>query len=295
MNEYAYNEQFENMEEESLRYINHFVTKQMRGLMLLLGSGSLSNKELAESLGKSPSNMSNLLDRMKKSKIPLLNISRQDKYMMYSLSPIALKYIKQYMETAEKKEQKVIYLHSQIQECLLALQKLRENVEEDFEISFNEKLSSYIERKKEEDQNDFYTFMECLEKLIITDCIKEFACVLEKFESQYLRNKIQEYFAKYIYIRRLCNINTYDWKMAYELIDSFFNYRCEAIGLVILKKYKDKIDVNEMIGITDCLKEINEEGKSMTKEIFLEGWNRYFSGHEQLLYYIAEKIVNVNR
>lgn len=296
MNEHAYDERPENTESETLHYIKRFITKRMLWFMLLLGDRTLSNKEIAEEMGCKPSALSNLINRMKESKIPLLEVYRQDKYVMYSLSAIALKYIQQYAETVEDDGQKVIHLRSESQECILRLKRLRESVGDDFEIIFIDKLEKYNICNIDSNVDDFYNFMECLENLIISDRVGEFTSVLEKFKSDYIREKLQRHFERCIYIRRLCQINAKDFKVAYELVDSYFNSKCQSIDVDVLKKCKEEITMDELVGITEALKEMEkgERGKSMSKEVFQGIWSRYFSGHEQLLYYIAEKILNLN-
>lgn len=283
-------------ESESLHYIKLFITKQMLRLMLLLGDRTLSNKEIAEEMGCKPSALCNLFNRMKGSKIPLLDAYKQDKYTMYSLSAIALRYIQQYVETTKNDEQKVIYLHNEAQECLLTLNRLRESTGDDFEIKFIERLMIYCKDNEKDDQDVFCAFMKCLENLIIKDQMGEFTAVLEKFKAYSIREKLQEHFRGCIYIRRLCRINENNFKVAYEFVDSYFNSKCQSIDVDVLKKCKEEITMDELIGITEALKEMekDERGRSMSKEVFQERWNSYFSGHEQLLYYIAEKIVNLN-
>lgn len=115
----------ENNEMEHFHYIDIFVTKQMCNLMLVLNDRTLSNKEIAEEMGVKTSALSNILQRMKRSAVKLLDIHKHEKHMMYSLIPIALAYREQRLVSQGNSSQKVINLRSEseinLESCLLAL------------------------------------------------------------------------------------------------------------------------------------------------------------------------------
>lgn len=296
MNDYVKCESKKILTSEIVEYLKKFITRQMLCFMLLLGARTLSNKEIADGMGCKPSALSNLIDRMKKSKIPLISFVRRERYMMYSLTPVALEYIRQYMETPDEHEQKLVRMRDEVQECHLALKRLHENLGDDFESKLILMLLSYINGQYEEEgMEEFCFFMECMKKLIFKNHIREYKEMIHKFASSCLRDKLQNYFTKYIHIRKLCEIHMNDWETAYELVDSYFDSKGKMIGLNVLKSCGEDIGMEEIIGITVSLGEMMkaDDEKSLSKEDFRQKWGDCFSGHEQLLYYIAEKVTNL--
>lgn len=297
MNDYVKDESIEILTSEVLQYLKQFVTRQMLCFMLFLGVRTLSNKEIAEGMRCKPSALSNLIDRMKKSEIRLISYVKQERYMMYSLTPVALEYIRQYAETSEDSEHKIVRMHDETQECQLALKKLHENIEDDFESIFIGMLLQYKNgQNKKEEMKDFYFFMKCMKELIFKDYIREYKEMLQNFTSSYLRSELQNYFAKYIHIRKLCRIDVNNWEVAYELVDSYFDSKGKSISLNVLRRCREEVGMDEVIGIAESLGEMKkmESGENLSKEDFRQKWSECFSGHEQLLYYIAEKVSNLN-
>ena len=296
-NSYALKE--ENIEKEHFHYLDIFLTKQMCNLILVLGYRILSNKEIAEKMGIKSSALSNILQRMKRSVLPLLCIQKQEKYMMYSLTPIALEYMEQRLVVEEKNSSKVINLRSEselnLESCLSALNGIRELFREDFEIEFVKLLIAHYSQNVQVENNDFQKFVSYFEKMIIWEQKKEFEIVLEAIGSVSLKNEVLKYVNKYIYIRSLCRICAKNWRLAYIFVDSFFDSKCKSISLDFLKVYPDILG-SDVIGITESLMEMvnNTKGKSVSKEGIFEYWSDYFLSQEQLLYYIAEKIVWLN-
>lgn len=296
MNDYVKDESIEILTSEIMQYLKKFVTRQMLCFMLLLGARTLSNKEIADGMGCKPSALSNLIDRMKKSKIPLISFVKRERYMMYSLTPAALEYIRQYMETPEEHEHKVVRLRNEMQDCQMALKRLHEDIGNDYENELIAMLLLYENGQYEEEgMESFCLFIDCMKKLIFKGYIREYKEMIQKFALSRLRDKLQNYFAQYIHFRKLCEIYMNDWEAAYELVDSYFDSKGKSIGLNVLKRCGENIGIEEIVDIAETLGEMKKTNseKGLSKEDFRQKWGECFSGNEQLLYYIAEKVTNL--
>ncbi|MBD5474193.1 MAG: winged helix-turn-helix transcriptional regulator [Lachnospiraceae bacterium] len=282
---------------ESELIIRRFLTKQMVQILLLLLNYSMTNKEMAEKMRLSSSALSNILQRMKKCEIELLVMEKKEKYILYSLTPIAKEYTEKFLVVKEKKDLKVIQIHEnetiQLINCRNALRKLKDKLGKEWEADFSYWCFRYYENGERGKMPEVDSFFETLEDLIINEQFSQFESIMDELEDEVSRKNCLRYINKYIGIRRLCFLDEDDWKTAYQFIDDIFRGEEMCISCSFLEKSGDltKEDIikmsNGIFEIVNCSLK-----KKMTKGEFLDTWSKYFISHEKLAYYIADKYRN---
>lgn len=277
--------------------LHRSLTKQMIRILLLLLSGTMTNKEIAEKMNLSASALSNILLRMKKCEIELLTITRKDKNVLYSLSPIAREYAKKNLLKNNGDDTKLIRINEvntvEYQMCKESLNVLKEKLGEDWEADFFECCIEYYKyNHKENVMPEAANFFENMEELVIKGQDTQLELMWQELGIGGFKKKYQEYINKFIYIRILCNLDAEAWKLAYQFVDEMMSgeeIRFSYDFMVHCELGKEDIlnMSNGLLYIVNCSKDMK-----LLKKGFLEHWSKYFGQHERLLYYIAEKYVN---
>ena len=285
---------------ESELIIHRFLTKQMIQVLLLLLNCNMTNKEMTEKMKSSSSSLSNLLKRIKNCEIALLAMEKKDKYMLYSLTPIAKEYTEKFLVEKDKADLKVIQIHEnetvEFINCQNALEKLKDKLGKDWNADFSFWCFQYYENNERRKMPEVDCFFESLEELIIDEQFPQFERIIDDLEDDVSRKNCFRYVNKYIGVRRLCLLDAEDWKTAYQFIDDLFCGEEMRISCMFLTKSGDltKEDIikmaNGIFEIVNCSMK-----KKLSKEDFLDAWSRYFFPHDKLIYYLAEKYGNKYR
>lgn len=280
--------------------LKSFLTKQMIRILLLLFDRELSNKDIADSMGIGSNALGNLLQRMKKSQMELLISCRKDKYVMYSLSPIAYRYTEKNL--LDKKadntrlfavnDENVFYYNA----CIRALDDLRDEYGNKFELEFSRLLMTYYRIDKEDVGSSVKDFLENLENLIIRDQDEKVKRIEEYLGDARLTEILREYTGIFLSIRKLCGIDTENWRAAYELADELLSEGESGISFEFLEKYTGN-DMETVIEIGRSFSAMVKEAeqKGLDKKGFLAYWEIYFLSHEKLAHYIAEKYIHLKK
>lgn len=282
---------------ESELIIRRFLTKQMIQVLLLLLNCDMTNKELTEKMGSTSSSLSNLLFRIKKCEIALLELVKKDKYMLYSLTPIAKEYTEKFLVEKDKSDLKVIQIHenetAEFINCQNALEKLKEKLGEEWSADFSYWCFRYYENHERQKMPEVDCFFKSIEELIIKDQFPQFERIINDLEDDVSRKNCFRFVNKYIGIRRLCFLDAEDWKTAYQLIDDLFYSEEMRISCNFLEKCGD-LTKEDIIKMTNGIFEIVNFSmkRNLSKGEFLDAWGQYFFPHDKLIYYLAEKYGN---
>lgn len=277
--------------------IRRFLTKQMVHILLLLLNCNMTNKEMSEKMGLSSSALSNILLRIKKCEITLLLMEKKEKCILYSLTPIAKEYTEKFLVVKDKIDLKVIQIHEnetiELLNCQNALAKLKDKLGKEFNADFSYWCFSYYENNERRKMPEVDCFFEAIEELIINDQFSQFECIMNELEDDLSRKNCFRYINKYIGIRRLCFLDAEDWKTAYQFIDDIFCGEEMCISCSFLEKSGD-LTKEDIIKMSNAIYEIINCSlkKKLAKGDFLDTWSKYFSAHEKLFYYLAEKYRN---
>lgn len=289
-----YEENYTLLTSESELTIRRFLTKQMVHILLLLLNCNMTNKEMAEKMGLSSSALSNILQRMKKCEIALLLMGKKEKFVLYSLTPIAKEYTEKFLV---EKDLKVIQIHEnetiELINCQNALEKLKDKLGKEWNTDFSYWCFSYYENNERRKMPEVDCFFEAIEELIINEQFSQFEYIMNELEDDVSRKNCFRYINKYIGVRRLCFLDAEDWRIAYRFIDDIFRGEEMCISCSFLEKSGDltKEDIIKMSnGIYEIIK--CSLKRKLTKGEFLDAWSRYFFPHEKLIYYLAEKYGN---
>lgn len=282
---------------ESELIIRRFLTKQMIHILLLLLNCNMTNKEMTEKMGGSSSALSNILGRMKKCEIALLAMEKRDKYILYSLTPIAKEYTEKFLIQKDKKDFKVVQIHEnetvELINCQNALVKLKEKLGKEWNADFSYWCFRYYENDEKGKMPEADYFFETIEELIINEQFSQFECIMNRLGDDVSRKNCLRYVNKYIGVRRLCFLDAEDWKTAYQFIDDIFCGEEMCISCSFLEKSGDltKEDIVKMAnGIFEMIN--CSLKKKLSKGEFLDTWSKYFFPHEKLVYYLSEKYGN---
>lgn len=282
---------------ESELVIRRFLTKQMIHVLLLLLDCDMTNKEMSEKMKSSSSSLSNLLNRIKKCEIALLSMEKRDKYMLYSLTPMAKEYTEKFLVTKDKTDFKVIQIREnetvEFINCQNALEKLKVKLGKEWNADFSYWCFRYYENSERRIMPEVDCFFESLEELIINEQFSQFECIMADLEDDASRKNCLRYVNKYIGVRRLCFLNAEDWRAAYQFIDDLFYGEEIRISCSFLEKSGD-LTKEDIIKMSNGIFEIINFSlkKKWSKGEFLDGWSKYFFPHEKLIYYLAEKYGN---
>lgn len=278
--------------------IRRFLTKQMIRILLLLLNCDMTNKEMAESMKLSSNALSNILQRMKKCEVPLLETERRDKYLLYSLTPFAREYTEKFFTVKGADDFKIVRIHEdetvEFINCQNALEQLKEKLGEEWDVEFPRHCILYYENNERGRMPEFDLFFETLEILIINEQFFQVECIVNELGDKASEKICKKYISKYIYIRRLCMLDDEEnWEMAYRFVDDIFCREQACISCDFLKNSGD-LSKEDIVNIASGLMEIIDDSRKreLTKGDFLDVWSKYFRHHERLIYYVAEKYRN---
>ncbi len=282
------------------KILENFLTKQMIRILLLLFRKDLSNKEMAYSMGIASNALSNILQRMKQSQIELLKSYRKEKYIMYTLSPIASQYVEEKLLCEKRSNIRLFSVNDEndcyYTICIRALDDLRKEYGNKFELEFSRLLMCYYRMNKDTVESSVKNFLENLENLIIRDQEEMVNSIEEQLGDVRLTEILQDYIGIFLSIRKLCKIDTENWESAYELADELLAEGGNSISFTFLEKNAGH-DIDAVIEIGKSLLEMVKEAsqRELDKKGFLAHWGKYFLSHERLAYYIAEKYAHLKR
>lgn len=277
--------------------IRRFLTKQMIRILLLLLNCGMTNKEMAERMKLSSNALSNILQRMKKCEVPLLAVEKRDKYLLYSLTPIAHEYTEKFFTVKGADDLKIVRIHenetAEFINCREALEKLKERLSEEWNVEFPRYCFLYYEKNERGIMPELDLFFETLEILVINEQFFQVECIVNELGDETSEKICMRYIDKYIHIRHLCMLDKKNWKLAYQFIDDFFYREQAGISYDFLRNSEDlsKEDIVNMAnGLVDIVN--NSKERKLTKGEFLDVWSKYFWPQEKLIYYVAEKYEN---
>ena len=277
--------------------IRRFLTKQMARILLLLMNNKMTNKEIAERMNLTSSALGNILHRMKKCEVELLKTSKQDRYVLYSLTPVAREYAKKYLIVKDKNDFKLIHINEtetvELLNCRNALINLKDKLEDNWDIQFPRCCISYYEKDVKGEIAEADDFFDAIEELIVKDQSDQLEEILNELGDEISRKNCLIYINKFIYIRKLCCLDAENWKMAYQFIDDILYGDRMCISCDFLAK-SDSLSKDDIVKMANSISEIMyySKKKSLSKGEFFDTWSRYFFPHERLIYYIAEKYGN---
>ena len=276
--------------------IRRFLTKQMIRILLLLLNRDMTNKEMAECMKLSSNALSNILQRMKKCEVKLFTTERVDKFLLYSLTPVAREYTEKFYTVKGADDFKIVRIHENETEefinCRSALEELKEKLGDEWDVEFPRQCFFYYENNERGKMPEADLFFETLEMLIIDEQFVQLECILNELDTT-SRKTCMKYNNKYKHIRHLCGLDEENWQMAYQFIDDFFNKEQECISYEFLKNSGD-LSKEDILNMATSLAEIVNYSKerNLTKGEFFDVWSKYFLSHEKLIYYVAEKYGN---
>lgn len=278
------------IEEDTRRYLKKFLTKQMCKILIILFSQTLSNKELAEKMGISASALSNILIRMKTSKVKLFNIQREDKYIFYSLTVVAQAYVKSDLITVEDQDIKIIQFKDDetlsFLECSGAVNKLKNNLQLNSEKEFFRfMIVNYVNEDREK-KNDLSNFINYFIKLD-NEKHKEVSCkIIEKFGDPPLEKNLLHCVSLYKAMLNLCNMS---WELSYKCVMSLFESQGAGLSMAFIKECKC-FEGSEIAEMGEHLWEIVKisEMSRLSMEEFIACWSTFFE-NKQFLYFVASR------
>ncbi len=271
-------------------YLKNFLTKQMCRILLILFFNTLSNKDLARQMGISTSALGNILQRMKKSQIELFITNKEDKYLLYSLTPVAYAYVKDNLVEEENSQVRIIHFHdketSDYIECTNALQKLQEVLPIDTTREFENFIESYYVKVSEEKRAVLDHFIISLARIHNEVSEEEFRGIMDKLDDALQRN-ILHCVSLYQSMIQLCEIYEKSWELAYDFVDSIIESKGKSVSLKVLRGCKT-MEAEAVIGIGNSLWEIVNISKinNHSKDEFMDCWKIYVTD-KQFMRYIA--------
>lgn len=274
--------------------IDNFLTKQMMRIILLLLDCTLTNKEIAQKMGLTSSALSSILKRMKKCEVELLAVQKQDKNVLYSLTPIAQEYAEQNLVVKGKKDVKLIQINEKETlewvKCRDALEKLKERLGEDWDMEFLRCCFMYYENGQKGEIPQADAFFEAMENIAIAEQSQQMEDILHELGNESCRKLCLKYMNKCISVRKLCSLYEEDWKLAHLFIDDVFSGERMCVSYEFLAK-SGELGKEDIVKMIEGLAEIMAQSKKMelSRGDFADIWNRYFYPHEKLLDKIADK------
>lgn len=267
------------------------LTRQCNRIILALYNCKLSNKELAENMGISASSLSNSLQKIKNTGLDLLVIEQIGRNIYYSLSGLGHRYAKERLVNNQiiNIQKKLTY---SIQAEKALLEDMQESWGDEWKLKFDDLLLEYMNGENSQNDKLFQCFIKVVENIILEENWSKLKSLYALLGDEILERRIEKCFQQLLGIRHLCELENYEWKMAYKLIDDFYENSGEYIRREFLETFENKQFKSETINlIISALKKMREEAlrKKMKKEEFYDEWESVFVSHERLLYYIAEK------
>ena len=272
-------------------YLKNFLTKQMCKILLILFFKTLSNKDLAKQMGISTSALSNILQRMKKSQIKLFIINKEDKYIFYSLTPIAYAYVKDNLIKEEESDVKILRFNdeetSNYIECTENLNKLKVFLSIDTAREFESFFELHYMKGSKEKREALDDFIISLAKMNNEDCRENFNTIISNLDDEIFRENILHCVNLYQSMMRLCDIYDQAWELAYDFVDSFFKSKGECVSFKFLSECKTlepEIIAEMGSGLFEIVNISNKNSHS--KDEFMDCWKIYVP-IKQFMRYIA--------
>lgn len=268
-------------------------TRQCNKVIRELYGHKLSNKELSENVGVSRSALSNILQKIKSSQLGLLVVEQNGRNTYYSLSDLGCAYAEKHLFN-DIANSKIINIEEKLSEHALmgmhALKNMQKEWGEEWQLKFDELLLEHSKGKSGE--GHFDTFIEAVKNIIVEERWEELNKIYHLIDNVLLRKRIEKRFDQLMGIKCLCIIDDMDWKMAYKLVEDFFEYHGQFVRMEFLEQFQNhQIGSEEIKSAFNALSQMIEAAREekMSKEDFYNEWEEAFVPHERLVYYIAEK------
>lgn len=267
------------------------LTRQCNRIIIALYDCKLSNKELAKYMGISASSLSNSLQKIKNTGFDLLVTEQIGRQIFYSLSELGHLYAKERLMSKQiiNIQEK---LHCSIQEEKALLEDMQSEWGEEWKLKFDELLFEYIKGMDNKSEKLFQNFITAIENIILEENWQKLNSIYALLEDEILERRIKKCFQQLLGIRYLCELEKYEWKIAYKLVDDFYENSGEYIRTEFLEIFENNQFTSDVIAlIIGSLNKMKDEAlrKKMKKEEFYDEWEKVFVSHERLLYYITEK------
>lgn len=272
-------------------YLRKFLTKQMCKILLILFLKTLSNKDLAKQMGISASALSNILQRMKRSQIQLLITNKEDKYILYSLTPVAYAYVKDNLAEKNNSEAEIIRFNdektSNYIECTESLRKLKSYLAIDTTREFENFFDIYYVKGSKEKRDILDDFIISLVKMKQEDCKENFNKVIAELNDVVFQENVLHCVSLYQAMTYLTDIYDQEWESAYDFVDSVFESKGEGVSLAFLSKCKS-LATEKIAEMGRSLFEIANISKknNYSKLEFMDCWKVYIP-RKQFMRYIA--------
>lgn len=268
-------------------------TRQCNKVIRELYGHKLSNKELSENVGVSRSALSNILQKIKSSQLGLLVVEQNGRNTYYSLSDLGCAYAEKHLLN-DIASSKIINIEEKLSEHALmgihAIKNMQKEWGEEWQLKFDELLVEHSKGKSGEEH--FETFIEAVKNIIIEERWEELNKIYHLIDNVLLRKRIEKRFDRLMGIKCLCIIDDMDWKMAYKLVEDFFEYNGQFVRMEFLEQFQNhQIGSEDVKSAFNALSQMLEAAREekMSKEDFYNEWEEMFVSHERLVYYIAEK------
>lgn len=272
------------------------ITRQGDKVLRALYQNRFSNKELALNVEISTSALANILQKLKTSQLGLLTVEQDGRKTYYSLSEIGNQYVEKYLvnNSCENKvlEFDSINMSRNSREAISKLHEIQIQNGENWQLTLDEFLISYQMAAGQNNHEGFFgDFLDCLKKLIIEEDWNGLNIVYKEIECEVLIKRIERIFQNIMGIKSLCILDDKNWKIAYEILDDFFQYN-RSIRIEFLEKLDEyKLTGEDLNVIYNVLQHLVDEVdvRDVTKKDMYEKWGEMFATHERLLYYFVEK------
>ncbi|MDE6566801.1 MAG: winged helix-turn-helix domain-containing protein [Lachnospiraceae bacterium] len=275
-------------------------TKQSDNILRALYQKRYKNKELAHEVGISVSALSNVLQKIKTSQLGLLVVEQDGRNTYYSLSELGVQYTEKYLMN-NSSNKKVVELDSMkisdyVRDAISKIHNIQIQVGDDWQFVLDEFLMSYNAATNDSDYDSCYIGMiNCIKQIILDENWEGLNLVYKELGNDILRKRIENVFEKMMGIKSLCILDENDWKLAYEILDDFFQSDGKYINVDSLERLNTyQIAGEDIRKIFNVLKKlINEiDCKNVSKKDLYNIWGELFMPHERLLYYFVEKCIN---
>lgn len=244
-------------------------------------------------MGITTNALSNILQRMKTSQVGLFVINKREKFTLYSLTPTAQAYVKEYLIPTEDSGLKIIQFSddetSIYMECSDALHKLKHSLQIDSETEFSRFMELYYVKKSQEERKIYDDFIRHLVKIEDGKQTGIFHKIIEELGDPLLERNVLHSVNLYKSMINMCKIYDASWELSYDLVDSFIDSKGKNVGLDLLMKCKEvnPEDIAEMgqslWGIVDV-----SGMNNLSMGEFMECWKDYFS-EKQFLRFVASR------
>lgn len=278
-------------------YLRKFLTKQMCKILLILFHRTLSNKDLAKQMGISSSALSNILQRMKRAQIQLFITSKEDKYILYSLTPVAYAYVKENLAEKNNSEAEIIHFNdegtSNYIECTESLHKLKNYLTIDTTREFESFFELHYVKGSKAEKESLDDFIISLAKMNNEECGESSNRIVSELDDPVFQGTMLHCVGLYQSMMYLCDIYDQEWELACDFVDSVFESKGAGVSLEFLSKCKD-LKTEKIAEMGRSLFEIANISKKNdhSKLEFMDCWKVYIP-RKQFMRYIA--VVYENR